>query len=187
LSDWRPVILGLGGSTRDGSTSERALRLALSAAERQGADVEILVARDLELAPYAPEHAVGDPRADALIDLLATADGLIVVTPGFHGGPSGLIKNALDYAEALRSRPRPYLDGRAVACVVCAGGWQTAATTLVALRSSVHALRGWPTPLGVTINTADEAAYDPVLAAAPKLELAATQVVEFARWRRAAA
>ena len=35
----------------------------------------------------------------------------------------------------------------------CASGWQAATTTLVAFRSIVHALRGWPTPLGVCINT----------------------------------
>jgi FMN reductase len=38
---------------------------------------------------------------------------------------------------------------------VCASGWQAATTTLTSLRSTVHALRGWPTPLGVAINSLD--------------------------------
>jgi FMN reductase len=50
---------------------------------------------------------------------------------------------------------RAYLDGRAVGCIACAAGWQAANTTLSALRAVVHALRGWPTPVGVAINTAD--------------------------------
>jgi FMN reductase len=39
--------------------------------------------------------------------------------------------------------------------VVTSAGWQTAGTTLSALRSIVHALRGWPTPLGVALNTTE--------------------------------
>ena len=34
-------------------------------------------------------------------------------------------------------------------------GWQAANSTLTTIRSIVHALRGWPSPLGVTINSAE--------------------------------
>ena len=34
------------------------------------------------------------------------------------------------------------------------------ATTLGAMRGIVHALRGWPTPLGVTLNTAGVSLFD---------------------------
>ena len=46
---------------------------------------------------------------------VSAADGLIIASPGYHGGISGLVKNALDYVEDLRGDARPYLDGRAVA------------------------------------------------------------------------
>jgi FMN reductase len=185
---WQPLILGLGGTTRTGSTSEGALRQALHAAAELSARVEILTAADLELPTYAPERGVIDPRAEAMLKIVSACDGLIVSTPGFHGGPSGLIKNAIDYIEELRDDPRPYLDGRAVGCIVTASGWQATATTLVAIRSTVHALRGWPTPLGVTINSSrpDPTAPDPVAGAVPQLTLVAEQVVAFARWRHAA-
>jgi FMN reductase len=67
---------------------------------------------------------------------------------------SGLVKNAIDLLEDLRAEERVYLDGMPVGCIVTAAGWQGCNTTLAALRSIVHALRGWPTPLGVTLNTA---------------------------------
>jgi FMN reductase len=185
---WRPRILGLGGTTRDGSSSERALRIALAAAERHGADVHILTAPDLELRIYAPERGALGAQETRLLDLVAACDGLIIATPGFHGGPSGLIKNALDHIEELRGDTRPYLEGRAVGCIVCAAGWQATTTTLVAMRSTVHALRGWPTPLGVVINSqlGADAAADPTLVAVPRLEELASQVVTFAHWRHAA-
>ena len=79
--------------------------------------------------------------------LSSPATLIIVASPAYHGGVSGLVKNALDYVEDLRDAKRPYLDGRAVGCIACAGGWQAAVATLTGLRSISHALRGWPTPL----------------------------------------
>jgi FMN reductase len=177
-----PRILGLGGTTREGSTSERALRAALDLADRAGAHTDVLLARDLELPAYAPERELHEPRADRLLELVRRADGVILASPGFHGGPSGLIKNALDHLEELREDDRPYLEGRPVGCIVCAAGWQATATTLIALRSTVHALRGWPTPLGVTINsTPGPDGGDPVTGASPQLALMVEQVIGFAR------
>ncbi|MBN3454887.1 NADPH-dependent FMN reductase [Mycolicibacterium sp.] len=186
-SEWKPRILGLGGTTRPGSSSERALRAALDLAERAGADTDILLADDLAFPAYAPERGAPEPRAERLLDLARRADGVIVASPGFHGGPSGLIKNALDHLEELREDERPYLDGRAIGCIVCAAGWQATATTLAALRSTAHALRAWPTPLGVTINSTPVGDIDPVTATAPQLDLLVDQVVGLARWRHAAA
>jgi FMN reductase len=188
MDGWIPRILGIGGTTRPGSASARALRAALGAAERLGAQTDMLTAGDLEFPTYAPERGSIHDGAYRMLELVARCDGLVISTPGFHGGPSGLIKNAIDYVEELREDSRPYLDGRAVGCIVCAAGWQATTTTLVTIRSTIHALRGWPTPLGVTINsaTAQPDRRDPVAAAAPQLALVAEQVVEFARWRHAA-
>ncbi len=173
----RPFVLGIGGTARVGSTSRRALVTALEAAERAGATTLLLGHDDLELPLYSPERVDRTPKAKRFIAEVARADGLIVCSPGYHGGPSGLIKNALDYIEDLRDDPRPYLDGRAVGCISCASGWQATTTTLVALRSIAHALRAWHTPLGVAINTSErlsDEAFD------AQLELLGGQVVEFA-------
>src|SRR5690606_38793334 len=66
---------------------------------------------------------------------------------------SGLVKNALDYVEETSRDERPYFTGRPVACFATGAGWQGANTTLGSLRSIVHALRGWPTPLGAALNS----------------------------------
>jgi FMN reductase len=112
---------------------------------------------------------------------------VIIASPGYHGGPSGVVKNALDYLEELRADERPYLDGRAVGVIVCAAGWQATTTTLISLRSMVHALRGWPTPLGVAINSI-EAPCDPDGVyrepVRTQLEILGRQVTEFALLRQ---
>jgi FMN reductase len=148
-------VLGIGGTLRPGSSSEQALRIALSAAAARGAATEILTARDLHFPMYDPGTGPVDAAAEWFIDAVRRADGLIIATPGYHGGTSGLLKNALDYLQELAGDPAPYLDGKAVGCLVTASGWQAGGTTLTSLRATVHALRGWPTPLGVVINSSD--------------------------------
>jgi FMN reductase len=151
-----PYIIGLGGTTRARSTSEMVLRAVLREAEVLGARAELIAGPDLVLPIYAPESTHRDPAATRLIEALRCCDGVIIASPGYHGSISGLIKNALDYTEDLRDDKRPYFDGRAVGCIGCANGWQATGSVLAALRSIVHALRGWPTPLGITANTLDD-------------------------------
>jgi FMN reductase len=183
-ADDRPLILGLGGTARPDSSSERALRIALGHAEEAGAATLALTALELELPAYRPGE-VSATAAVELLDRVRAADGLIIATPGYHGGMSGLLKNALDYLEELADDDAPYLSGRAVGCIVCAAGWQSTATTLVSLRSMVHALRGWPTPLGVAINSADPALRAEGFAVGgavhTQLGVLSRQVLDFAR------
>ncbi|NKQ55305.1 NAD(P)H-dependent oxidoreductase [Amycolatopsis sp. K13G38] len=178
-------VVGIGGSLRAGSQSERALRIALSGAEEAGATTRAVTGSQLVLPFY--DTGIPDRTAEAehLVETIRRADGLIIVSPGYHGALSGLVKNALDYIEDLRHDTRPYLDGRAVGLVAAAYGWQAAVTTLDQLRTIAHALRGWPTPLGGAVNTAevkfDEtggASDDKIVA---NLRLIGRQVTEFAR------
>ena len=184
----RPLIVGIGGTTRPGSSSERALQFALSRARDLGADTEMLVGAEILLPIYAPESAERNAEAHQLVAALRRANGIIVSSPGYHGSLSGLIKNALDYAEDMRNDALPYFEGRAVGLIACANGWQATGATLTALRSIVHALRGWPTPLGVAINTTEQvfAAEDAAGSATlQQLTILARQVVQFAEQRAA--
>ena len=149
-----PFVVGIGGTTRTGSSTERALRVALAALERLGARTRLFAGAEIDLPNYSPERTA-DARAMQMISALRQADGVIIGSPGYHGGSSRLVKIALDYLEETSRDPRPYLDSRPVACIATAAGWQGAITTLVALRGVVHALRGWPTPMGIAINTAE--------------------------------
>ena len=162
------------------------LALALAAAEAAGARTRLIGGEALSRMPiYNPAEPGDPPERKALIAAVREADGLIVCTPGYHGSLSGLIKNALDSLEPLREDARPYLDGRAVGCIVVADGWQACGSALNALRAIVHALRGWPTPLGATLNSAlhpfDETGALKDARDAMQVETVARQVVAFAR------
>lgn len=148
-------VVGIGGSARVGSQSERALRLALAGAEEAGAKVTAICGADLALPFYDPSAPERTDGARAIVEQLRAADGVVLASPGYHGTVSGMFKNAIDYVEDLREDERVYLDGRAIGCIGVAAGWQAAVNTLGALRAIAHATRGWPTPLGAAVNTLD--------------------------------
>ena len=181
-------IVGLGGTTRAGSTSERALVAALDAAAAAGCSTQLFAAGSLPLEPYDPTRPERSPEATALLAALRRADGVLLATPAYHGGISGLVKNAIDFTEDMRQDDSPYFDGLAVGCIVCADGPQAMGSTLASLRSIVHSLRGWPTPFAATINSrerpfgGDGRDADP--AALEACALVARQVVEFAKMKR---
>lgn len=188
----QPFIVGLGGTLRANSSTERALRYCLASVERQGGRTRLFSAEDLDLPMYAPHELERTPRALELVKTLRDADAVVVGSPGYHGAISGLVKNALDYIEDLRDDPRVYLDNTPWGCISCAYGWQAAVGTLTQLRSIGHALRAWPTPLGVAINSADPvwdpsgelAATEQGRAVANQLDLLASQVLAFAQTNR---
>ncbi|ARP98008.1 NADPH-dependent FMN reductase [Pseudorhodoplanes sinuspersici] len=190
-SSARPLIVGLGGTARPGSSTENALRLALEAASKQGADTEIFAGPALDVPIYAPEKGERSDASLRLVEALKRCDGLILASPAYHGSISGLVKNAIDYTEDLRQAERTYLDGIAVGCVVTCAGWQAGGQTLAAMRSIVHSLRGWPTPMGVVINTVNAPfdfngrCVDSTIEA--QLHIVGRQVVDFATLRRSAA
>jgi FMN reductase len=146
-------IVGMGGATRTASTSEKALRYFLAGLEKRGASIEAFVGADLDFAIYDPYAKLTDPRALRFIEAVRGCDALVIATPVYHGSVSGLVKNAIDYLTPLADDVRPYLTGRAVTCIAAGGGLPGAVGTLSALRYTVHALRGWPTPMHIPINS----------------------------------
>ena len=186
-----PLLIGLGGTTRAGSTSERVLVNALAAAERAGARTRLFGGVFLSKLPiFDPAIGENSPELNELLQAVREADGFLVSSPAYHGSVSGLVKNALDSLEGLRGDAHPYFDGRAVGCIVTADGWQACGTALSALRTIVHALRGWPTPLGVAFNPSAAPLFTEGGGLreerdARQLETLAQQVIDFARMKAA--
>src|SRR6202046_4439579 len=130
LGHRQPLIVGVGGTLRVGSTSERALALALAAASQLGASTAMISGPEIALPHYDPAEGERGPEAKALVAALRRADGVIFSSPGYHGSVSGLLKNAVDYVEDMRAAPRAYLADRAVGIIVCADGLQAMGSTL---------------------------------------------------------
>lgn len=189
MIDGGPLIVGIGGSTSTASVTDLLLRACLDATAALGARTAAFTGEHLASLPIF-DATVDGPVATAgpLVAAVRAADAVIIATPGYHGGMSGLVKNAIDHLELLRDDGRPYLDGRAVGVIVAAAGWQACGTTLVSVRSAIHALRGWPTPFGVTVNSVEQhlaadGSLDERITGA--LGILATQLTDFVAWRAA--
>jgi FMN reductase len=150
-----PHIVALGGTLRAESATGRLLAATLEKAKARGARTTLLTGDAIAFPHYEPGIAEGNPVVGRYLEALRSADAVIVGSPGYHGTLSGLVKTALDYVEALSKDERPYFDGLPVGLIATAGGWQAAVSTLQALRTITHALRGWPTPMGLAINVAE--------------------------------
>lgn len=184
-TDAQPFVVGLGGTLRANSSTERALRHCLDEVEKRGGRTALFCGEAINLPMYNPHEPARTPEAVALVQALRAADAVIVGSPGYHGAISGLVKNALDYVEDMRTDPTVYLDNKPWGCITCAYGWQAAVGTLGQLRGIGHALRAWPTPIGVAINSADKIWDDAGALTDPgvrgQLELLAAQVLSTAR------
>lgn len=185
------LVVGIGGTLRPNSTTEQLARSVLAECAAAGAETRMFGGPELARLPhFNPYKRARSEGQCELVEAVRRCDALVIASPGYHGGVSGLVKNAIDLLEDLREDPRPYFDGRPVGLVVSAAGWQAGGVTLAALRGIVHAMRGWPTPAGLAINSAvqrpfgeDGALVDPEVAG--KVRLLASQLMQPARAPRA--
>jgi chromate reductase len=97
------TLLGLSGSLRSEATNTRLMR---EAARLFGP--ARFVEADLRLPLYDGDHedTHGVPaEVQVLADQIAAADAVIVSTPEYNKGPSGVIKNALDWVSRTKGGP----------------------------------------------------------------------------------
>ena len=112
-----PKLLGISGSLRKDSHNS----LLLAEAARLFGDAQYTQA-DINLPLYNgdDEEAHGVPAAvDALAQQIAGADAVLISTPEYNKGPSGALKNALDWIS--RSQIKPW-GGKPVAVMSAAAG-----------------------------------------------------------------
>lgn len=112
-----PVLLTISGSLRREATNRRLLA---EAARVFGP--AIVVEADLNLPLYDgdAEAAEGIPPAvQALADQITAADVVAISTPEYNKGPSGVLKNALDWVS--RTEGSPWAD-KPVAVMSAAAG-----------------------------------------------------------------
>lgn len=97
----RPPLLGISGSLRKASFCTAVLKSMIETAEDRAAfeifPLDTLPAYNQDLDTESPPPAV-----TALRRAIERADGLVIATPEYNYGMSGVLKNALDWAS------RPY-------------------------------------------------------------------------------
>jgi NAD(P)H-dependent FMN reductase len=138
-------IAMIAGSNRRNATSTSILRYIESILEARNIRVTLIDLKVVRLPLYSPESEVVHPEADALIDAVDRADGLIFATPEYHGSISGSLKNALDYLD------NRHVAGKPVLAVSSAGG-RLGISSLIHLQGIIRNLHGILCPAWITIG-----------------------------------
>ena len=150
------TLLGISGALRAGSTNRKLLREAV----RLYGDCTYVEA-DLQMPLYDGdlEEAEGVPEAaERLAAQIAEADAVILSTPEYNKGPSGVIKNALDWVS--RGPGTPW-SGKPVAVMSAAAGRAGGERAQMILRSYLvpfrpHLLMGPEVHLAASSSQFDE-------------------------------
>jgi len=141
-------IVGIGGSLRPDSYSQKALAIATQRIETLGATVEILDLRTMTL-PFCDggDDYTAYPNVAKLRQAVKQADGLILATPEYHGSVSGVLKNALD----LMSFDE--LSDKVTGLISVLGG-QSNSNALNDLRVILRWVHGWVIPEQIAVGQA---------------------------------
>lgn len=148
--DARPIrVLGIGGSTRQGSKSLVLLQSALRELTEAGAETTLADVRELDLPIYDDDRPLASypPSLHALLAAARDADAFIFCSPTYHGTVSGAVKNALDALNFLYDDEPRYLGGKPVALLALGGGG--AANVLNSLHHAARALNALTIPTTV--------------------------------------
>ena len=133
----RSRLLGLSGSIRQDSGNTAILR-SLGEALSDRADFEIFPLNDIP--PYDQDADTDTPPAivQALRDAIGEADGVIIASPEYNHGMSGVLKNALDWA----SRPyaRSTLIGKPVLTITSSPAFTGGVRAQQQLNETLHAI-----------------------------------------------
>lgn len=145
-------VTAICGSLREDSRTRMALELALQGAEASGATTHLIDLRDYELSfCKAPQEGADVAKLQADV---AKSHGIILGTPVYHGGISGVLKNALDLMGSSE------FSGRVVGLLGVAGGSTGAVLPLASLRNIGRSLHAWVIPHEVSISNSSDAFDD---------------------------
>ena len=135
-------VVGLCGSIRPGSYTHMALRIALQGAQDVGAETQLITLRDYQLIFCDGKEDESKYPDDVfrLREEVGSAQGIILGTPEYHGGFSGVLKNALDLMGFSE------LEGKMIGLIGVSGGALGAANALSSLRTIGRAVHAWLVP-----------------------------------------
>ncbi|HEY1248135.1 MAG TPA: NAD(P)H-dependent oxidoreductase [Nitrososphaera sp.] len=135
-------VLGVAGSTRQGSYSTQTLKIVLDHAKKHGAEIRLLELNRIVLPLYNPS-ASESKEVELAAEDVVWADAFILTSPDYHGSMSGALKNFLDhFYEEFAGK----LFGYIVA------SHEKGLTVMEQMRTAVRQCYGWSLPYGVSIN-----------------------------------
>lgn len=135
-------VVGICGSIRPGSYTRLALQLALQGAAEMGAESRLidLSVFNLVFCDGKEDESAYPDDVSRLREQVGAAHGILLATPEYHGGYSGVLKNAMDLMGFDEFR------GKMIGLIGVSGGALGAVNALNNLRTIGRALHAWVIP-----------------------------------------
>ncbi len=172
----QPKILAFSGSTREASHNKKLIRVAAAGAADAGAAVTGIDLRDFPMPLYDADFLAKDGMPDhakAFRGLVTSHGGLLISTPEYNHGISGVLKNAIDWASRPDEGEAPMaaFKGKVAGIMSAAPGIYGGARGLWQLRAVLTGVRVLVLPEQLSLSgaakafDADGALQDPQLEA----------------------
>lgn len=147
-------IVILTGSNRRGATSTVLAKAMAKRMERKQVEVSIFDLAERPLPFYSPDDSFAHhDGVQSLSRLMLEADGIVLTTPEYHGGISGVLKNALDFLGQEHFAGKPVLS-------ISSSGGAVGVSSLMQLQTIVRNLHGINSPDWISIGGNQRSKYE---------------------------
>jgi len=140
------AIAIISGSNRAGSTSGQLAMYAGKKLEELGCKVTVINLYEKPIPFYSPDTIpYGDANLQLLFDTAKKADGLMLISPEYHGGVTGVFKNALDHLSSEQCEGKIVLSA-------CSAGGAVGISTLQQMQAMVRYVHGINCPEWISLG-----------------------------------
>lgn len=141
-------VIIIAGSNRKGATSTRLSEYVASLITAQGHQAAVFNLYENPLPFYSPDGEYGSTeKISELQKAVRAADAIVLATPEYHSGLSGVLKNALDHLG------QDHFRGKVVLSMSSAGG-TVGTSSLQQMQAIVRNLHGINLPEWISIGGA---------------------------------
>lgn len=145
-------ILVLIGSPRANSNSQKVGMAVEKQLSELGIVSNVINLHDFKLPMFEGYEAVYGDNVERWKQTVASAHGIVIVSPEYHGFIPGALKNALDFLDDL--------ENKVVGLVSVSSGKSGGHFAINALMQICRNMAAWLVPLHVVVNDADNAVVD---------------------------
>ena len=136
-------ILAITGAVRPDSQTAKLAQISKKYFRNDDVEYRVFDLGKNPLPMYDAKISLNNANVQLLLKLTVEADGLVFISPEYHGSMSGALKNALDWMDFLEDID--FLHGKVVGIMGGGGSFGNSGAT-VQLMMATRALHAWLMP-----------------------------------------
>lgn len=142
----------IAGSNREQATSTLLVEYIGKLLAERGGHIDVLKLVQLPLPLFSPDQNQSNPHVLRLKESMLEADAVVLASPEYHGGMSGVLKNALDYLKKEHFALKPVLSA-------ASAGGAVGTSCLTQMQNTVRNVHGINCPEWISIG-GDKRGFD---------------------------